>query len=123
MPRPCLHHRRHPGRPSRPQTRASPRHAPRRRRRVCLRTARRTHQSDHLPAQPQHHRRVTSWQPYLLIAAGIAALVISQSAYQAGPLAYHALIAVLEPLLSVLIGATAFGEEIRLTGGYLIAKP
>jgi drug/metabolite transporter (DMT)-like permease len=66
---------------------------------------------------------LTSWQPYLLIAAGIAALVISQSAYQAGPLAYSMpLIAVLEPLLSVLIGATAFGEEIRLTGGYLIAQ-
>ena len=31
---------------------------------------------------------LTSWQPYLLIAAGIAALVISQSAYQAGPVAY-----------------------------------
>ena len=66
---------------------------------------------------------LTSWQPYLLIAAGIAALVISQSAYQAGPLAYSMpLIAVLEPLLAVLIGATAFGEDLRLTGGYLAAQ-
>jgi drug/metabolite transporter (DMT)-like permease len=66
---------------------------------------------------------LTSWQPYLLIAAGIAALVISQSAYQAGPLAYSMpLIAVLEPVLAVLIGATAFGEDIRLTGGYLAAQ-
>ena len=66
---------------------------------------------------------LTSWQPYLLIAAGIAALVISQSAYQAGPLAYSMpLIAVLEPLLAVLIGDTAFGEDIRLTGGRLAAE-
>lgn len=30
----------------------------------------------------------TSWQPYLLVIVGIGALVTSQSAYQAGPLAY-----------------------------------
>ena len=66
---------------------------------------------------------LTSPQPYLLILAGIAALVISQSAYQAGPLAYSMpFIAVLEPLLAVLIGDTALNEQVRLTGTYLAGE-
>lgn len=64
-----------------------------------------------------------SWQPYTLIAVGIAALVISQSAYQAGPLAYSMpLIAVLEPVLAVLVGDTAFNEQVRLSGGPLAVE-
>ena len=64
-----------------------------------------------------------SWQPYLLVATGIAALVVSQSAYQAGPLAFSMpFVAVLEPILAVLVGDTAFDEQVRLAGGYLAAE-
>jgi drug/metabolite transporter (DMT)-like permease len=66
---------------------------------------------------------LTSPQPYLLILAGIVALVISQSAYQAGPLAYSMpFIAVLEPLLAVLVGDTALNEQVRLTGAPLAGE-
>lgn len=66
---------------------------------------------------------LTSWQPYLLVTAGIAALVISQSAYQAGPLAFSLpFIATLEPVLAVLVGDTAFGEQVRLAGAYLAGE-
>ena len=66
---------------------------------------------------------LTGWQVYVLVASGIGALLVSQSAYQAGPLAYSMpMIGVLEPVLAVLVGDTAFGEEIRLSGGYLAAQ-
>jgi len=65
----------------------------------------------------------TSWQLYLLIAVGIGALVVSQSAYQAGPLAYSMpLIGLLEPVVAVLIGETALDEQVRLSGGYLAVE-
>lgn len=64
-----------------------------------------------------------TWQPYLVVVAGIVALVISQSAYQAGPLAFSMpLVAVLEPVLAVVIGDTAFDEQVRLSLGYLAAE-
>lgn len=60
------------------------------------------------------------WQLYGAIVVGIMALVVSQSAYQAGPLAYSMpFIGVLEPLSAVLIGDTALGEEVHLSGGLL----
>jgi len=55
------------------------------------------------------------WEPYVLIAVGILALVCSQSAYQSGPIAYsmpmHDL---LEPSVAVVIGITALNERIPL---------
>ncbi|MDA8290429.1 MAG: DMT family transporter [Actinomycetota bacterium] len=66
---------------------------------------------------------LSSWQPYALVAVGIAALVVSQSAYQAGPLAYSMpFVTVLEPLVAVLLGDTALDEQVRLSGGYLLAE-
>lgn len=66
---------------------------------------------------------LSTWQPYSLVAVGIAALVVSQSAYQAGPLAYSMpLIAVLEPVLAVLIGDTALDEQVRLSAGALAGE-
>ena len=65
----------------------------------------------------------TSWQPYLLVIVGIGALVISQSAYQAGPLAYSMpFIAGIEPLLAVLVGDIALAEQVRLSGAYLAGE-
>ncbi len=63
----------------------------------------------------------THWQPYIAVAVGISALVVSQSAYQAGPLAYSMpFIGVLEPLVAVVIGDTVLGEAVRLSGASLI---
>jgi drug/metabolite transporter (DMT)-like permease len=61
------------------------------------------------------------WQPYVAIAVGIVALVVSQSAYQAGPLAYSMpFIGVLEPLVAVVLGDTLLGEAIELSGASLV---
>jgi drug/metabolite transporter (DMT)-like permease len=65
----------------------------------------------------------TSWQPYAAIGVGIVSLVISQSAYQAGPLAYSMpFVGVLEPMVAVLIGETILNEQIRLSAPLLGAE-
>ena len=57
-----------------------------------------------------------TWQVYVAIGVGVAALTVSQSAYQAGPLAYSMpFIGVLEPLVAVVIGDAVLGEAVRLT--------
>jgi drug/metabolite transporter (DMT)-like permease len=59
-----------------------------------------------------------TWQVYVAVAVGIAALVVSQSAYQAGPLAYSMpFVGVLEPLVAIVIGDTVLGEQVKLSGG------
>lgn len=59
-----------------------------------------------------------TWQVYATIGVGFAALVVSQSAYQAGPLAYSMpMVGVLEPLIAVVIGDTVLGESVRLAPG------
>jgi drug/metabolite transporter (DMT)-like permease len=55
------------------------------------------------------------WEPYVLIAVGILALVCSQSAYQSGPIAYSMpLHDLLEPTVAVVIGIAALHERIPL---------
>lgn len=64
-----------------------------------------------------------SWQLYAAIGVGIVALVVSQSAYQAGPLAYSMpLVGLLEPLVAVVIGDTVLGEQVRLSGGAVVLE-
>jgi len=59
-----------------------------------------------------------TWPVYATIGVGIAALIVSQSAYQAGPLAYSMpFVGVLEPLVAVIIGDTVLGESVRLSEG------
>ncbi len=59
----------------------------------------------------------TSWQVYVLVVLGASALVVSQSAYQAGPLALSMpVIALLEPVTAVVAGQTLFDEQARLAG-------
>jgi drug/metabolite transporter (DMT)-like permease len=61
-------------------------------------------------------RAFTSWQVYVTIGIGIAALTVSQSAYQAGPLAFSMpFVGVLEPLVAVVIGDKVLGEAVRLS--------
>jgi hypothetical protein len=57
----------------------------------------------------------TSWQPYVLVSAGAAGMVIAQSAFQAGPLDVSLpTLSATDPVVSVVIGAVAFGEAIHL---------
>jgi drug/metabolite transporter (DMT)-like permease len=63
-------------------------------------------------------RAFVTWQVYAAIAVGIVALMLSQSAYQAGPLAYSMpFVGSLEPLVAVVIGDTVLGEQVRLSEG------
>ena len=56
----------------------------------------------------------TSWQPYALVTLGAAGMVLSQSAFQAGPLDVSLpSLSAADPIVSVLIGAVAFGEAIK----------
>jgi drug/metabolite transporter (DMT)-like permease len=58
----------------------------------------------------------TTWMPYAVMVAGIATVLLIQSAYQAGhPTIALPIITVLNPLASSLIGITLFNETIRLT--------
>jgi drug/metabolite transporter (DMT)-like permease len=60
---------------------------------------------------------LTSWVPYALVGAGIASLVLTQTAYQTGqPKISLPLITVVEPLLSCGIGVALFGEALHLGG-------
>jgi len=58
-----------------------------------------------------------SWTPYAVIVAGITAMLLIQTAYQAGrPTVALPVITVVDPLVSSLIGATLFAEHIRWDG-------
>jgi drug/metabolite transporter (DMT)-like permease len=58
-----------------------------------------------------------TWTPYAVVAAGITAMVLIQTAYQAGqPKIALPVITVIDPLVSCLIGVTLFGEDVLLGG-------
>ena len=53
------------------------------------------------------------WQPYVLAGAGVVGMLVSQSAFQAGSLDVSLpMMTVVDPMVSIVIGATAFGESI-----------
>ena len=63
-------------------------------------------------------RAFLTWPVYAAIAVGIVAMLVSQSAYQAGPLAYSMpFVGVLEPVVAIVIGDTVLGEQVRLSEG------
>jgi drug/metabolite transporter (DMT)-like permease len=56
----------------------------------------------------------TSWDPYLIIACGASGLFILQGALHAGPIAASRTASVVvNPLISIAIGVSAFGEVLR----------
>ncbi len=62
----------------------------------------------------------TSWQLYAMVASGVLAMFLLQSAMHAGRLlAAQPGLTLSDPLVSVLWGVLAFGEHIR-TGGWLV---
>lgn len=65
-------------------------------------------------------KALTTWQVYVAIGVGVVALVVSQSAYQAGPLAFSMpFVGVLEPVVAVIIGDTVLDEQVSIGGGQL----
>jgi drug/metabolite transporter (DMT)-like permease len=56
---------------------------------------------------------LTGWQLYVLIAVGVVGMVLTQSAFQAGPLrASLPPLTVVDPVVSAVIGMTAFHENV-----------
>lgn len=63
------------------------------------------------------------WQPYALLVAGVGGMVIAQSAFQAGSLdSSLPTMSVVDPVVSIVIGALAFGESIAAGPGELAAE-
>lgn len=60
---------------------------------------------------------LTSWAPYALCAAGLTAMLLTQTAYQTGlPKVSLPIITVADPLVSCGIGVALFGEALRFAG-------
>ena len=56
---------------------------------------------------------LTHWQPYVLVAFGVAGMVLSQSAFQAGVLDFSLpTMTVTDPVVSIAIGALVFAEAV-----------
>jgi drug/metabolite transporter (DMT)-like permease len=55
-----------------------------------------------------------SWELYVLVAAGLLGMLMAQSAFQAGELdASLPVLTVVDPVVSIMIGAFLFGEGVR----------
>jgi drug/metabolite transporter (DMT)-like permease len=55
-----------------------------------------------------------SWEVYVLVGAGVLGMLIAQSAFQAGDLdASLPVLTVVDPVVSIAIGAFLFGEGVR----------
>ena len=58
-----------------------------------------------------------SWTPYALVAAGLIAMLLISTAYQAGhPTVSLPIITVTDPLVASVIGISLFGDELLLDG-------
>jgi len=56
---------------------------------------------------------LASWEPWALLAAGIAGALLGQSAFSSGALSLSLpVIGTLAPITAVVIGATVFGEQL-----------
>jgi hypothetical protein len=63
------------------------------------------------------------WEPYVLLCVGIVGLVLSQSAFQSGPLSVSLpIIDTLEPTGAVAIGALVFHEHVSASPAILVVQ-
>jgi drug/metabolite transporter (DMT)-like permease len=63
------------------------------------------------------HTLASTWEPYVLVICAVVAMVVVQSAFQAGPLRWSLpTLTVVDPVVSVVIGALALGEKISTVG-------
>lgn len=68
-------------------------------------------------------RLVTSWPAYALVIVGACAIVLNQTAYQAGPLAATLPpLTLTDPIVATLIGVVAFGNRLQTTPGALVGE-
>jgi drug/metabolite transporter (DMT)-like permease len=63
------------------------------------------------------HTLTSTWEPYALVVCAVVAMVVVQSAFQAGPLRWSLpTLTVVDPVVSIVIGALALGEQISTQG-------
>lgn len=63
------------------------------------------------------------WEVYALAVIGVAALTLNQNAFQGGPIAAPlTAIALLDPLVGVVVGVTAFRERLATDSGRLAVQ-
>jgi hypothetical protein len=61
-----------------------------------------------------------NWEPYLLALSGASGLFLLQSALHAGPItASRTANVIINPLVSIVIGITAFSERLRAGAGFV----
>jgi drug/metabolite transporter (DMT)-like permease len=61
-----------------------------------------------------------SWEPYLLAVVGMSGLFLLQSALHAGPITASRITTVIvNPMVSIVIGVTAFNERLRSGAGFI----
>lgn len=59
----------------------------------------------------------THWQTYGLVVFGVLSVFLTQNAYHAGPIgASQAAIVLVDPLVSIAIGITLFGDDLQTNG-------
>jgi drug/metabolite transporter (DMT)-like permease len=57
------------------------------------------------------------WAPYALAGSGLAGVFLSQNAFRAGPItASQSTLVIVDPLASILIGISLFGDHLRTRG-------
>lgn len=66
---------------------------------------------------------VTHWQPYVLVIFGVAGMILSQSAFQAGALDFSLpTMTVVDPVVSIAIGALVFHEAVDARPAAVLAE-
>jgi drug/metabolite transporter (DMT)-like permease len=74
-------------------------------------------------AGTQPIRLVTTWPAYALVLIGACAVVLNQSAYQAGPLAASLPpLTLADPIVATIIGVVAFGDRLETAPANLIGE-
>jgi hypothetical protein len=54
------------------------------------------------------------WEPYGIVVAGLAGLVLTQDAFHAGPItASQATLTIVDPIVSIVIGVGVFNDQLR----------
>jgi len=62
---------------------------------------------------------VRHWETYALAICGIVSLFLAQNAFQAGPIAAsQSTLVMIDPLASILIGVSLFGDQLRTSGAW-----
>jgi hypothetical protein len=62
---------------------------------------------------------VRHWETYGLAACGVTSLFLAQNAFHAGPIAAsQSTLVMIDPLASILIGVSLFGDDLRTSGAW-----